>query len=114
MTTAVKSRPQITHRRRVILPASKAVVSAVVMACALFTFRPTATFSDQPRAVAVRGGLQVLSVAGRDGGIGPADDLAESREPHGAGLARDDVMEDRKSTRLNSSHSQISYAVFCL
>src|SRR2546430_7014744 len=24
------------------------------------------------------------------------------------------VMGDRKSTRLNSSHSQISYAVFCL
>src|SRR5688572_33244046 len=26
----------------------------------------------------------------------------------------EDDMEDRKSTRLNSSHSQISYAVFCL
>src|SRR5688572_24995088 len=26
----------------------------------------------------------------------------------------DPVREDRKSTRLNSSHSQISYAVFCL
>src|SRR5256886_10757461 len=25
-----------------------------------------------------------------------------------------DMWEDRKSTRLNSSHSQISYAVFCL
>src|SRR2546427_7770769 len=25
-----------------------------------------------------------------------------------------DVFQDRKSTRLNSSHSQISYAVFCL
>src|SRR5688572_31045392 len=25
-----------------------------------------------------------------------------------------EVGEDRKSTRLNSSHSQISYAVFCL
>src|SRR2546430_14550718 len=25
-----------------------------------------------------------------------------------------DADEDRKSTRLNSSHSQISYAVFCL
>src|SRR2546430_11769496 len=25
-----------------------------------------------------------------------------------------ELMEDRKSTRLNSSHSQISYAVFCL
>src|SRR2546430_8310239 len=24
------------------------------------------------------------------------------------------ISEDRKSTRLNSSHSQISYAVFCL
>src|SRR2546427_1639737 len=24
------------------------------------------------------------------------------------------LVEDRKSTRLNSSHSQISYAVFCL
>src|SRR5256886_6692306 len=29
-------------------------------------------------------------------------------------VARDRLAEDRKSTRLNSSHSQISYAVFCL
>src|SRR2546427_4333170 len=29
----------------------------------------------------------------------------------GAGVA---IHRDRKSTRLNSSHSQISYAVFCL
>src|SRR2546430_10816370 len=28
--------------------------------------------------------------------------------------ARTERGEDRKSTRLNSSHSQISYAVFCL
>src|SRR2546430_4212681 len=27
---------------------------------------------------------------------------------------RAEALEDRKSTRLNSSHSQISYAVFCL
>src|SRR5688572_31836103 len=26
----------------------------------------------------------------------------------------DEANQDRKSTRLNSSHSQISYAVFCL
>src|SRR2546430_8233452 len=26
----------------------------------------------------------------------------------------DEIQGDRKSTRLNSSHSQISYAVFCL
>src|SRR2546430_13597191 len=28
--------------------------------------------------------------------------------------ALDPYLRDRKSTRLNSSHSQISYAVFCL
>src|SRR2546427_4452019 len=28
--------------------------------------------------------------------------------------SREATSEDRKSTRLNSSHSQISYAVFCL
>src|SRR2546427_6127235 len=30
------------------------------------------------------------------------------------GAAGSQMSEDRKSTRLNSSHSQISYAVFCL
>src|SRR2546430_6159094 len=30
------------------------------------------------------------------------------------GRRRDQLRADRKSTRLNSSHSQISYAVFCL
>src|SRR2546430_5545281 len=34
--------------------------------------------------------------------------------PARAGTARSWVARDRKSTRLNSSHSQISYAVFCL
>src|SRR2546430_5947479 len=29
-------------------------------------------------------------------------------------IAVRDALRDRKSTRLNSSHSQISYAVFCL
>src|SRR2546430_14425024 len=30
------------------------------------------------------------------------------------GQRHEQAIEDRKSTRLNSSHSQISYAVFCL
>src|SRR2546430_6047923 len=30
------------------------------------------------------------------------------------GIEYDALISDRKSTRLNSSHSQISYAVFCL
>src|SRR2546430_17349236 len=44
---------------------------------------------------------------------------ANSEPPGGAayrisGVVVDAVTKDRKSTRLNSSHSQISYAVFCL
>src|SRR3712207_8798701 len=34
--------------------------------------------------------------------------------PDGAGLWSIGLVQDRKSTRLNSSHANISYAVFCL
>src|SRR2546430_12026987 len=37
-------------------------------------------------------------------------DVGQAPRPHLA----DSPRGDRKSTRLNSSHSQISYAVFCL
>src|SRR3712207_7260819 len=37
------------------------------------------------------------------------EDLGGDLHPHAARLA-----QDRKSTRLNSSHANISYAVFCL
>src|SRR2546430_11398216 len=46
---------------------------------------------------------------------GPADETpvrSASMAEHGESSGR--RREDRKSTRLNSSHSQISYAVFCL
>src|SRR2546430_13524364 len=39
---------------------------------------------------------------------------AELAERWGGGKRLPPDFEDRKSTRLNSSHSQISYAVFCL
>src|SRR2546430_10551456 len=45
--------------------------------------------------------------------LGPALDQAEVVE-RGAATADREGRRDRKSTRLNSSHSQISYAVFCL
>src|SRR3989475_12835665 len=63
----------------------------------------------------------------------PDDGVKSSREPHGLLIYDDARLRpgtrgtcaplfdeqvpptlDRKSTRLNSSHSQISYAVFCL
>src|SRR5256886_7299564 len=46
-----------------------------------------------------------------DGGAGVARPVAASGD---RGVERRRHPVDRKSTRLNSSHSQISYAVFCL
>src|SRR3989475_12842941 len=39
---------------------------------------------------------------------------ARRRDPQGRLRPALGAVRDRKSTRLNSSHSQISYAVFCL
>src|SRR2546427_5026692 len=47
----------------------------------------------------------------RDASSPPAAKLAALAD---AGVDPLYVLTDRKSTRLNSSHSQISYAVFCL
>src|SRR2546430_10751854 len=55
--------------------------------------------------------------------LGPGTGNAQARGieviRHGSRCAQlpacyEDIAADRKSTRLNSSHSQISYAVFCL
>src|SRR5438270_12902810 len=47
-------------------------------------------------------------------GLPAAEHLARLRPQALAPGPREVEVEDRKSTRLNSSHSQISYAVFCL
>src|SRR5258708_24686645 len=48
----------------------------------------------------------MMSAAWKRGGI------SERQEEHTRGIQEDRL--DRKSTRLNSSHQIISYAVFCL
>src|SRR2546429_1308180 len=62
------------------------------------------------RAVTRRAGFEEPRVFSR-GVVGdPVED-----EPHDAAMeVLDQTIEDRKSTRLNSSHGYISYAVFCL
>src|SRR2546430_5565345 len=60
-------------------------------------------FGNAPETV---GTLDSTRIAVRRG-TGAVGDRV--RKPLGVGRVR-----DRKSTRLNSSHSQISYAVFCL
>src|SRR2546422_8621457 len=47
-----------------------------------------------------------------DDSLGPRVDPCRRAHPLRPGPGRPD--EDRKSTRLNSSHGYISYAVFCL
>src|SRR3712207_7602615 len=51
-----------------------------------------------------------------EGGGGVLRELARAQLLGGALEAPDQVVQviDRKSTRLNSSHANISYAVFCL
>src|SRR2546430_12835158 len=44
----------------------------------------------------------------------PVADVGDHADAQEVVAQRDDPEPDRKSTRLNSSHSQISYAVFCL
>src|SRR2546430_13314435 len=48
-----------------------------------------------------------------EGGVPGAEVVDGQPYPDGLQLGQVGV-QDRKSTRLNSSHSQISYAVFCL
>src|SRR2546430_4233023 len=82
-----------------------------VQTCALPIFNPL-TFKPnsarrRPRIETKRSSL--FSFTRRPAAIrvsGPSEERAD-------GLKRS-VSTDRKSTRLNSSHSQISYAVFCL
>src|SRR3712207_6894281 len=79
-------------------------------------FPYTTLFRSHERAAggpADRAG-RVLGVgAGRGGVLRELGEGGAGRRPLGrAGLVR--RREDRKSTRLNSSHANISYAVFCL
>src|SRR5207247_9137192 len=74
---------------------------------------PTRRSSDLPMsAVIIRDGLYNRAKKMTDFSllhlISRTPDLAPRPRPRGS------EMEDRKSTRLNSSHEWISYAVFCL
>src|SRR3712207_7047828 len=81
-------------------------------------FPYTTLFRSRDPAGARRGGAGLPVLAHRGGPRGrwaPRHDaagralLGPRRGPGGSGRRR-----DRKSTRLNSSHANISYAVFCL
>src|SRR5688572_18514778 len=71
-----------------------------------------ANASETPAQLAKRGGVDLSDfLKWNDISI---SDRIESDQYYLLGKKRGRGSEDRKSTRLNSSHSQISYAVFCL
>src|SRR5689334_24851877 len=95
----------------------------IVSSCFLF-FSKTATTEfytlSLHDALPISGDLRLGAVPGRataGGGARPARPPApQASRGRAAGTFRRQgrPQEDRKSTRLNSSHSSISYAVFCL
>src|SRR2546430_13221566 len=87
----------------------------------LFRSRPALPIVAEPpelsKDTAIVRHLQTqLARAGFHGkvcGFGSREDPPWTREHWGKAVLEVSVVKDRKSTRLNSSHSQISYAVFC-
>src|SRR3712207_8942119 len=88
-------------------------MTAEISSLSLFFFNDTAT--TEIYTLSLHDALPISDV------IVDLDDLKPVNEQQGEQRAKceqhslnDDPFKDRKSTRLNSSHANISYAVFCL
>src|SRR3712207_9246031 len=83
----------------------------VYVTCSMFFFfffNDTAT--TEIYTLSLHDALPICAIGGRARSRSPArDPSVRGRVP-----ARRRARADRKSTRLNSSHANISYAVFCL
>src|SRR3712207_9143607 len=83
--------------------------------CFLFFFFFNDTATTEIYTLSLHDALPILEIAGCQ-----AHYLRVAREEAGDRLRQDEEEDaeegngDRKSTRLNSSHANISYAVFCL
>src|SRR2546427_8927700 len=86
-------------------------ISAPLLSVYFFFFNDTAT--TEIYTLSLHDALPIYRdvVDPRDSVVG--DFVADHPKPESVG-AFGRMDKDRKSTRLNSSHSQISYAVFCL
>src|SRR5204863_8042693 len=89
--------------------------------CTLFGFFFNVSTTTEIYTLSLHDALPICIVRlGRseDGALLARRDIRLERHPDAAGgqpgAARSLLMPDRKSTRLNSSHVEISYAVFCL
>src|SRR2546427_1823254 len=81
-----------------------------LLAVAFFFFNDTAT--TEIYTLSLHDALPIWRIDLHAVARGAMDAVRPAAEAKGVLLSAD--LQDRKSTRLNSSHSQISYAVFCL
>src|SRR2546430_3550264 len=78
---------------------------------------PTPVTRTRQRSIAPGTEIRVISDSTATSQVYCSSDAASgssAASPNQAAAAAATSSRDRKSTRLNSSHSQISYAVFCL
>src|SRR5690606_41778110 len=104
----VFSQPSCAHRARHSVPTRRSSDLAYVdreFGTGVVKVTPAHDFNDYQ--VGVRHSLPLLNILTADAKV---NDNAPAKY---RGLDRYDA-RDRKSTRLNSSHVKISYAVFCL
>src|SRR3712207_6914266 len=90
----------------------RVIVRYIIFECFFFFFNDTAT--TEIYTLSLHDALPILDWAAAEGwnpGLRDADAFWAA-DPDGFMLA--ELGADRKSTRLNSSHANISYAVFCL
>src|SRR5688572_32283545 len=83
-------------------------LSGFVVSLLLIGIASSATYSGQPMIWETSGRAELLK--GDAKGVSISDTGVLTLAPN----LTEVFSTDRKSTRLNSSHSQISYAVFCL
>src|SRR2546430_5578930 len=113
--------PDALERLKILINSSTPIVvmetveetRAVGLVCAACAELNMAVFEWSIADGLVRSGSNVPAIPGADlqMRINAARHAANPDAPESSKSA---VYKDRKSTRLNSSHSQISYAVFCL
>src|SRR5205809_5901484 len=111
-----RPRPRCPERRRpssVRAPGVELLSHALVLAGQLLGVHVGE--ADDPHVRVGAADLRPPEADVLDGGHDPAEEQRAELAHHLGGLdVADAFLEDRKSTRLNSSHGYISYAVFCL
>src|SRR5207245_6500000 len=101
-TSVVASPPPPPHPHHHSLPTRRS--SDLVARAEHSEAEPAQDQHRAPLAVHIRGPVAELAIAV------PPPTVRRAGARHAAGV----TASDRKSTRLNSSHGSISYAVFCL